>query len=264
MPVTSPEIRPVNSTSYVDVAALHLGLQRLEGESAIAFRERMFRASVARRDHSLQGAINEINLDLGLQVRPGIRIAYAGPGQLLITSDIRGVRLFDDAANLDHTVPIVTADTDDVWMWRKLSAVAADLGSVPGVTATLLIEDGPAVQLVRQSNLQTILNEEIPHQETQLAHSNVLVDTCRFNKPLTGPTVSTDGVVTLPAVPAAGLTLSYQFLTTPYELVCAEGALIGLQDPDVSSAFLNGTHVIHQVREAIQEVMTIDRSYWGK
>lgn len=262
MSIISPEIRPVNSTSYVDIAALYLGLQRLEGEDAIAFRERMFRASSARRDHSLQGAINEINLDLGLNVRPGILISYAGSGQLLVTSDIRGVRLYD-GVGLDTAVPIVIADTDDVWVWRMLSDVATDLDALSDITATLLIEDGPSVQLVRQSNLQTVLNEELSHQNTQLQHTNILTDTYRFNKPLNGPVVTTTGRVTLPA-PPSDLTLSYQFLTTPYELVCAEGALIGLQDRDVSPAFLNGTHVIHQIREAIQDVMRADRSYWSK
>jgi hypothetical protein len=261
MSVTSPEIRPVNSTSYVDVAALHLGVQRLEGESSIAFLERMYLAANARRDHSFQGAVNEINLDLGLAVRPGIQVTPSS-SLIAISVTLQGVQFLGPL--VDVLIPIVTHETDGLWKWRKLSEVAADIESQASSTVVMLIDDAPAVQLVRQSNITTILNEPVVNSSGKLVHSNVIVDSCRFNKSITGQSINIDGTYSIPGNLPSGLTLSYQFLTNPYELVCAEGALIGLLDPHIFSAFVSEGGLVHQVRETVQDLMRTDRSYWSK
>jgi hypothetical protein len=263
MPVTSPELRLINSTSYVDVVALYMGLNRLEGEDSISFLDRMYRASVSRRDHSFQGAINELNLDLGLKVQSGISITYTGPGDLLITADIRGLRLFVGNDVLDVTIPIVVAATDDVWEWRLLSQVVEDLNNVDDIEAVLLIEDGAAVQVVRQSNIQTVFNEPVAGSVVKLQNANLVPGSERFNRDVVYTLNPVLGRVSLPS-PPVGLTISYQYLTLPYEVVCAEGSMIGLMDRNVSSAFLNDSRLIHQVRETVQSVMKLDRSYWSK
>jgi hypothetical protein len=266
MPTVSPEIRPINSTSYVDVVGLYLGVQRLPGEDSVLFLDRMYRAAAVRRDHTFEGAVNELNLDLGLKVQVGIRLNHSAGAGLLVTSDLRGLRVFHAGTALDTTVAIGASASDDVWEWRMLSEVVADLNAIPNITASLLIDDAPAVQLIRQSNLQTVLNEQVGRAHVRLAHGNILDGSLRLSRDVSSYTLDLatgDLVFSSGSVPPS-MTVCYQFLTQPYDVVCSEGALFGLLDRDVSSAFLNGRHVIQQVREVVQEVMSQDRSYWAK
>jgi hypothetical protein len=137
-----------NSTTYADVAGVHAGFNRLPGETSDQYLDRLARSGVEPRSATYDGLLSAIALQLGLDVVPGISID--GPADTTITCDIDGIHL----AAGDHSIScsLVTLDEDEVWNWKKLSEIVAEINSSNVWTATLLSDDGPAVQLSRQTN----------------------------------------------------------------------------------------------------------------
>jgi hypothetical protein len=262
MPFTSPDLRTVNSTTYADVAGLPFGLERLPGEDSHAFIDRLYSAVSSRRDHSFQGTVNEIALQLGLRVRTGITVSSTDPSAV-ISCSVQGVRLVSGAT--DVTYPLLTIEEDGLWKWRLLSDLVSDIDTTSGFTATLTIADGPALQLVRQGNVNTVINEQIEGNRDQLARAGIISGSERFNKAVPSYTLSSSGLLIFSTEPAADLTISYQYLTMPYEMVCSEVGVLGLLDPNLNQAAVTGGGVLaYQVREALQEIMEEDPSYWAR
>ena len=48
---------------------------------------------------------------------------------------------------------MVTLDQDEVWSWNLLSKIVVQINQSQSWRATLLTQDGPAVQLCRQNNV---------------------------------------------------------------------------------------------------------------
>ncbi|SRR6266702_2252614 len=147
-PVTIPQFTPINSTTYADIAGLEGNIDRLQGESADQYLDRLARACVEDRTHVYEGVVAEIATQLGLSVQPGIKIA--GPADTVITCDLTGITLASGSTSL--TCSLVTLDVDEAWSWNSLSTLVLLINQSNLWTATLLVPDGAAVQLCRQTN----------------------------------------------------------------------------------------------------------------
>jgi hypothetical protein len=260
---STSQLQLVNSLTYADLAALNLGLSRFPGEKAATFLARCYQATTRRRDHSYEGTQDELCLQLGLAQSEGISIASTDP-TLAIASSIGLVTVL--TLGVTHQIPTVTMAVDNYWEWRLLSDVVRDLNSIPGVTALLLAEDGPALQLARQSNIHTVVGEPIISNDQILEHAGILEASAAFNNApgdyvLYGET----GELILHATPALGLAISYQYLVLPFNLVCTQVGLFGLTEPALATVGVGSNNVLaYQLREAIQVVMTADPSYWAE
>jgi hypothetical protein len=258
--ITATSPREVNSTSYSDVTGLLLGLDRLAGESTVAYVDRLFRAAANRRDHSLQGTIDELAFHLGLKVQPGITVQLPTNAQILC--EVGRVTILDQNGNILGRVLTATIAEDGYLVWKNLSDVVAALNAL-GYRSSLLIADAPALQLTNQSNVFVQLNESVTSRITQLGHSNV--GSYTLNQQIEGVTVdSVNGILTLPSDPPADLTISYFYSFNPIDLVCSDVALLGLNDKAIKDTAVRGGVLAYQFREFIQTIMSADRSYWSR
>lgn len=259
MPTYTPnitQIQQVNSTTYADLLGLQVGLDRLQGESAETYLKRLEFAVALTRKHPYEGALNEINLQLGLEPMTYINVAI--PANTTITISIAGVVIPEQ-----NTIPLLTFDNDSMWKWRLLSEVVADINNI--YSATLLVADGPAMQLARQSNSLWSFNEEVDGVQTQLAHSGIQLNSVVFNQTVPSYTLTQDGLLTFSVEPDSGTLITYNYIVSPYQIVGAPVAMIGLTDPEFQQvAETDNSTIAYQVREFIQSLMLVDRSYWAK
>lgn len=257
MPI-SPEIKPVNSTSYVDELGVSAGITRLPGEPSSVFFDRMLRLAANRRDSSYEGLLNQVAFELGLQVQAGIHIASQDPN-LDVQCSIAGLALGSSPA-----IPLFWVDADGLWNWYQLSDIVAAANQCPGVSATLAGADGPALQLARQSNLLIQLNEPVSGTLQQLQHTGVLAGSEYFSfQP--GPYALTNlGLLTLSQVAPSGASISYRYRLLPFDLVTSEVALISLTDPQLpAAASTSSGDLVYQVKESLASLFVKDGSYWA-
>jgi len=257
MPNTS-YLRQINSTSYADVAGLPFGLSRRVGESAISFVQRLYSAANSRRDHSYEGMLEELALRLGLGLYPGATIT--APAGTTITTGFGQITV--KTADVQNTVPTATVAADTYIEWRTLADVVADLNQIAGVNATL-IKDVWGYQIARQKNVFLVQNEPISSQQQSLVHTGVRLDTVLFNQVTGTYALTSDGKLSLPGAPQAGLSMTYQYEVLPYSLVCSDIGLFSLTDPAINSLVRDGV-LPYQIREFIQAIMQQDRSYWAE
>lgn len=250
------QLQKVNSTTYADLLGLQLGLDRLQGETSEAYVRRLSFASNLRREHPYEGALNEISLQLG--VEPSLYIhSNIGPSQIISVS-IAGVVI-----DSNPPIPILTFDNDTMWKWRMLSDVVTDMNAI--VASTLLVDDGPAFQLARQSNSLWSFSEPVDGIITQLAHAGIVVGSESFNQNVSSYTLTPEGLLTFAIEPDSGTEITYNYIVSPYDLVGSPVALIGFKDPEFASVAADSNSALsYQVREFIQSLMLVDRSYWAK
>jgi len=254
-----PQLQVTNSTSYADLLGLQLGLPRLQGETTNAYVKRLEFAAHLRRTHPYEGALNEINLQLGVEPAPYVNVELGS--NTTISCSIAGVILGSDLST-QVTIPLFEFDNDTMWNWRLLSDVVLDINDY--VPATLLVADGPAFQLARQSNSLWSFAEGVSGVQNKLKYSGVQVGSELFNQTVPTYTLTSDGDLLFSAEPPSSLTITYNYIATPYNLVGAPIALIGFLDPEFSSAAVtSGSALAYQLREFIQQAMLIDRSYWA-
>lgn len=259
MPYTSnvDQLQKVNSTTYADLLGLQLGLDRLQGESAEDYVKRLTFASNLRREHPYEGELNEVSLQLGLEPSRYVNVNLAA--NRVISVSIAGIVIQGHAP----VIPLLTFDNDTMWKWRLLSEVVADINAV--ISATLLVEDGPAFQLARQSNSLWSFSEPVAGVVSQLLHSGVQVGSEQFNQTVPSYTLTSEGLITFSVEPGAGTEITYNYVVAPYDLVGSPVAMIGFKDPEFASvAATSNSALAYQVREFIQDLMQIDRSYWAK
>jgi hypothetical protein len=159
-------------------------------------------------------------------------------------------------------VPIVEIGPDDFWAWRSLSAVVADL-NINGLAATLLVPDGPAFQLVQQSNRMSVIGEDITGQFIKLQNPGLIVGTELFNQAVPAYTF-TNGVLFFATPIPDGTRVNYQYQVSPYDLLACPVFLLGLQDSELGTlAVTPAGKLVYQMREYVQELATSDRSYWA-
>lgn len=254
------QLQEINSTTYADLIGVQVGLPRLTGETADAYVKRLEFAVNLTRTHPYAGSLNEVNLQLG--VEPALYISLNLSANIVIKSSVAGVKIGNKPI-----VPLLAFDADTMWNWRMLSAVVTDLNTATPGLATLLVSDGPAFQIARQTNSLYTFGESVSTTglQTQLKHSGIQVGKEQFNQAVPPYTLTAEGLLTFSAAPTAGTTITYNYVVTPYSLVGAPVALIGLTDPEFASVAETPSGVIaYQVSEFVQAIMAKDRSYWAQ
>lgn len=253
------QLQKTNSTTYADLIGVQVGLSRLTGETANEYVKRLEYAINLTRTHPYAGSLNEVNLQLGLE--PALYISLNLPVDTIVISTIAGITI-----GSNPIVPLLDFDPDSMWNWRMLSTVVGDLNAINIGIATLLVEDGPAFQIARQTNSLFIFGESISTSlQVQLEHVGIQVGTEKFNQIVPTYTLTSDGLLTFTAPPSLGTTITYNYIVTPYSLVGSPASLIGLTDPGFATIAKTPNGLIaYQAREFVQSIMSIDRSYWGE
>lgn len=252
------DIQTVNSLTYADVAGLQLGLSRLSGEDTATYVDRLYRATVSKRDHSYEGILDELALELGLS--QSVAGCVTGMGAPFCIGVAPGSVTVNAA-----TIPTVILEEDHYLVWRTLGEVFADIDALPGVSAVLTAAPTlPALQLARQGNVFTVINEAVDSMVHACAHGGVIADSLRFTMPISGWQLTED-VLRLSSAAPRDLRVSYQYRVNPCDLVISDVGMFSVADPSLARVAVSTDNVLaYQVREVIQSVMKTDRSYWAK
>lgn len=262
MPTTITQIDAINSTSFADVAGLGAGLSRLPQESATDFLERVQRAGRMSRSVDYESVVNEISLQLGLSTDEGIAVTSEDT-QASITVDLSGVYVVSGSNT--YSYPLVEVSPEGVWEWRMLAQISDFLNSLPGFTASLLVVNGPACQLCRFSNTYLVAGEAVDHSRVQLAHQNLVPGSLQFSTVVSDYTLDpSSGLLQLPSIPN-GLQVTYQWRAWPCSLIVSQSGLISLTDPLLSMVGIDQYGApVHQLQEAVQDIVSRDHSYWAR
>lgn len=248
--------RQQNSTSYADTVGLQFGLDRLQGESTQDYLKRLEFASRLRREHPYEGELNEVSLQLGFE--PKAYLNCPSLDTTVLTISIGGVVIGNNSA-----IPLLTFDNDSMWKWRMLSEVVADMNAI--TPTTLLVDDGPAFQLARQSNFLTSFAEDISGSLVQLEHGGVVVGSEIFNQTVPSYIITASGLITFSAEVPVGTQVTYNYIVPDYDVVGSPVGMIGLKDPEFAGvAIAPDASLAYQIREFVQTLMRTDRSYWAK
>ena len=253
-----------NSTTYSDQLSVLMGLyqDRQAGETADLFLDRLYSAAYSRRDHTMEGTINEISDLLGLNIQAGILVTPANPSTVIQVSAGQITLTLGTAI---ATIPTVTITPDGFWSWNYLSSVVDSINSqtIVPVVATLQIPDTYAIQLVPQSSLGCSLSEPIEGTTIQLKYSGVAVGSELFNNPVPPYTLSSNGSLVFTSAVPSNTTVCYIYNLSPFILTCSEVSVINLMDPALATTAKcpNGA-IVYQVREFNQDILAQDPSYW--
>jgi len=259
--VTGPNIQQINSSTYADSLGVLVGIDRLPGEPAADYLDRLALAVISRRDASYIGLMNQICLALGLSMSQAIQIN--GPADSTITSSLAGLVL--TTAGVPVTLPLVTLTVDNFWQWQTFSGLTDAINLVAGFSATLLGEDGLTLQLVRQSNTNQILAENISGQTVHLQYGALVQGSESFSVTVPAYAYSADGQTLRFASPVPDdCQITYQYRLLPYSLIAAPVGLISLTDPGMARiATGSNGQIVYQLQEYLWNVMGLDQSYWG-
>ena len=257
--VTVSQLTPVNSTTYIDLVGVMMGLTRDTGETSDRFAMRL--QAAARSD---RGMLNELRLRLGLEFQAAISVESAWP--FTLNCSISGIELSNISGS--YTLPLLTIDPDNVWVWKSLSQVAAAIHALPGYTASFLaVNDGPALQLVRQSNTLLSVGEAVNGSAAILAHSGLIQGSELFSTLVPSYRYGADGVSLYFDQPVAdGVTVTYQYRQSPFSLITCSAAILALADPDLAAvAVTPDNQLTYQAKEFIQAAASTstDLSYWA-
>jgi hypothetical protein len=258
---TLSQLTPVNSTTYIDLVGVMLGLARKTGETADRFALRLQDAARSDRSGTYVGILNELRLRLGIEFQAAIPIAATAP--FALTCSIAGIRLSNSAAT--YEAPLLEVDPDNVWVWRMLSQVAADINAFPGFTASLAVADAPALTLARQSNTLLATGEAISGNIVLLQNSGLVQGSELFSTRVPTYHYGVDGATLyFDQIVPAGATITYQYRLTPYSLITCPVAILSLADPNLAMVSVTaGNQLVYQAREFIQAVANVDCSYWA-
>jgi hypothetical protein len=258
----------VNSTTYIDLLGVLVGLDRLPGEPADVFADRLYKAASLDRGVDYVGLMNALTLELGLELSELISLERIPADETdtdltcAVSVDLAGVHI--EWGDTRLTSPLMTVGPDDFWQWRLLSDVVADLNNARGLQASLLGVDGPAFQLARQSSVLLAVGEAIDGQTVRLAHPGLVAGTETFNQPVPQYAVESDSVLFFNDPLRAGTRVNYQYRVYPYSLIGSPVFLMSMLDPLLGTLAVstNGT-LIYQMKEFAQELVANDRSYWA-
>lgn len=260
--IPKEQILPVNSVSYVDMLGVLAGLERLPAETSDQFSERIELALSAARGPDYAGLVNSLSLAFGLEMREVMRIT--GEPDLWVECGF-GV-LHAGSNNHYVSVWLLRVAEDDFWEWKKISEVVAELAEA-GVSVEMIGADGPAFQLLRQSNTLLVTAEDLSGGKTvRLAHGKLVEGSESFSNPVPSYTVGSDGQTLQFAAPLPeGTTVTYRRRVSPYTVIAAPLAAFSLLEPGVRTAAQAGNgRLVYQAREYLQEILLRDGSYWGK
>lgn len=260
--VSVVNLTQVNSTSYIDMVGVFLGLDRITGETSDVFAKRLMEAARSKRDGTYAGLLNELRLQLGLEFQRAINVSSTGSFSL--TCSIAGVKLTNSATT--YCCPLLTIDPDGLWIWKQLSDIVAFINGIPEFAASLVGTDGPALQLTRQSNTFVALSEAISGANVTLANQGLIQGSELFSFNVPSYTYSADGGTLYFVQPVPdGVTVTYQYQRTPFTLISCPAAMVALTDPDLASvAITSDNQLTYQAREFIWAISNADLTYWAK
>ena len=161
-----------------------IGLTRLAGETSNQYVKRLEYAVGLTRTHPYVGSLNEVNIQLG--VEPAIYIGLNLSPNTIVTSTIAGITIANKPI-----IPLLTFDLDSMWDWRMLSDIVQDLNAATPGVATLLVSDGPALQIANQTNSLYSFGESLPISglQIQLQHTGIQVGTELFSQTVSSYTL---------------------------------------------------------------------------
>ena len=257
MAYSSSLINKVNSPlSYPDILGLYFGLTRFVGETNVQFLQRLYKSSTAIKDTSVKGLIDVISLNLNLDIYQAIGIS-GPPGSTIVI--VPGILMLNNVQ-----INMFNIAEDTYLEWLQLSELIAVINSTPGWVADLLVSDRSCLTLCKQSNLNLVVNEPVittdlmyTVENTGLINSSVI-----FNGICPAYDFVGDNIV-FGNTPVSGLTVTYQYITSPYNIISSDVNLVALSDTSLISATVNSSNVLgYQLRKAIQDIMIADGSYW--
>jgi hypothetical protein len=259
---TTTDFSPVNSTTYCDVVGLSMGLERLPGETSTRFLTRASQAITGTRDHSYEGLINQLSMEFNLEIKTGISITYSGTSLQLFV-EIGQIKVITE--NGTTIIPTVNTAVDNYWTWKLLSEVITSLNNISGISAILTGIDGSALQLIKQSNLVTVVNQSIMGQDQFLGHINLVLGSESFNvHPGIYELNYNTGEIIFEGNPTSNLMITYQWTAPNYNLICAPFNVFSLTDKSISETGVNSEGIpVYQVQEILQDIMSNDLSYWA-
>jgi hypothetical protein len=255
---TTTVIQQVNSAvSYPDMLGLYLGLTRSVGEDNVTFLKRLYQASNAIKNSTVQGLIDTITFNLDLSINQAISIT--GPVGATIVL-VPGILILNGTQ-----IQLFTLAPDTYMEWMQLSEVVAAVNALSGWSATLLIPDTTAITLCKQTNINTALNEVVNTTDLVYTTNNAGLIESSLVFSFTPPSYSVSGDnITFATNPTSGLTISYQNIISPYNIISSDVNLIGLTEPNLIAAATNSSNVLgYQINEALQAIMAADASYWA-
>lgn len=262
--IPKEQITPVNSLSYIDMLGVLAGLERLPGETSDQFADRIDLALVTDRGPDYIGVMNSLALSFGLEMRQAVKVS----SEFDFNVQIQFPLLLASVGNEHTSVWLLRVSEDDFWEWKTISEVVAEFNTAAlPITMEVVGEDGPAFQLVTQSNSKLVTGESLSGAKTQLlAHGKLVPDSERFSKPVPSYTVGADGrTLHFSAPPPDGTMISYRSRACPYSLIASPVTAFSLLDEGVRSAVQAGNgRIVYQAREYLQEILLRDGSYWGK
>lgn len=249
-----------NSTTYIDLLGVTVGLSRTPGETSMAFSERVRRAAVSDRSASYRGLMNEICLQFRLEMFEAI--AINGPIDTEVSVSLEGVRLMTVGGTQSFLFALCSVDVDGFWQWKTLSDIVAAINSTNGWSASLQCPDGPAFQLAQQNNVVLALNESITGQTVQLANPYLIPGTEIFNQSV--PAYTRNGSLLTFATPLpSNVQITYRYLATPYTLIGSPAFLMSMLDPAFGRiAQTEDGDLTYQTKELVNELLQRDASYW--
>lgn len=253
-----------NSTTYADLLGVLVGLERLVGEDASSFVDRVQQAAKADRSAAYEGLVNELLLSFGLETDYAATVQSTGTDTIPfnLDIDISGLRLTRDLE--EFSIPFVTVGGDDFWQWRQIKDVVADLNRIPGIQAKLL-HDGPALQLAKQSNIGFTVGEPISGKMVALKNTVLIPESLQFNLKVPEYTVNGNVLSFASNVPDS-TEVTYKFRKVPYKIIQTPAVAMSLLSPEFQrlAEVPDGTRLVYQARDFISEIANKDRSYWGR
>ena len=253
---------PINSTTYVDMLGVLVGLERLIEEPSHAFVLRVHEAMASDRSGTQIGLLNELRIQFAQDFYEAISITSVG--EVSIFASIKGVSIESTAGNI--VAPLLIVNEDSMWEWRTLSEIVTDINASNIATAQLLIPDGPALQVCRQSNISRVVGEPVIGQAIRLARNQAIPGTELFSNsvPSYNYTANNKEIHFSSDVPV-NTTISYQCKSNPFKLITCPISMFSLSDPDIQSSSVNpSTGLPYQIKEVLQTVMKQDSSYWAE
>lgn len=260
--VKGTDIPVVNSNTYIDNVGVLLGIERSPGETSQEFLERVIRAGSSSRTSNYEGLMNELGLQFGLFLQPCIQLA--GNPAILVNVDIAGVHLKWNQGQSSLHISLMTVGPDNFWEWKSLSDIVAAINGTNVLTAVLLTADGPAFQLVTQSNTQLAVGEDITGQTANLENATLIAGTEQFNQPVPSYTIQGQSILYFSAALPPGTKITYQYMIQPYTLLMSPIFMMNLADPLLGAVALGPNNkLVYQVKEYVQELVSKDLSYWA-
>lgn len=261
--IPKSQIVPTNSVSYVDNLGILAGLERLSGETSAEFAERIELAISASRGAEYAGLMNSLALTFGLKMRQAIKINSVDAFDVKVV--FGGIVL--STPNEVLSVDLLRISDDNFWEWKKISQVVDEMNRSAAFTAEMTGPDGMAFELVSQSNTVLVSGETLNGSRTErLQHGRLVAGSEVFNAPVPVYTVGADGRTLYFEAPCPPDTkVTYRYRACPYSMVASPVSVIRMMDSEFAKwAVGSNGNMIYQVREYVQEVMSKDRSYWGK